>query len=97
MILYVSEGGSDRTEITETLVKEGVTYQECQAATERESGISNVRMMEIQANLPEVIPVPPEFTQGDTELRAWRLPSGKLVITDMAGNLEQITGSMPRR
>ena len=84
-------------ELTETLVKEGVTYQECKATTEREVGISAVQMVEIQANLPEVIPVPSEFTQGDTELRAWRLPSGKMIITDMDGNLEQITGSMPRK
>ncbi len=96
MIIYVSENGSDRTEITETLVTEGVTYQECKAATEREAGLSAVRMVEIQANLPEVIPVPPLYTQGDTEVRAWRLPSGKLIITDMDGNLEQVVRPLPR-
>ncbi len=95
MVVYVFESGSDRTELIEVLVKEGVTYQECKAATEREAGVA-VGMVEIQANLPEVIPVPPEFTQGDTEVRAWRLPSGKMIITDMDGNLEQITGHLPR-
>lgn len=96
MIIYVSENGSDRLELIETLVKEGVTYQECKASTEREAGFSAVRMVEIQANVPEVIPVPPELTQGDSNVRAWRLPSGKMVITDMDGNLEQITWPIPR-
>ncbi len=96
MVIYVFESGSDRTELIEVLVKEGVTYQECKASTEREAGAA-VGMVEIQANLPEVIPVPPEFTQGDGNVRAWRLPSGKLIITDMDGNLEQITGHLPRR
>ncbi len=95
MVIYVFESGSDRTELIEVLAKEGVTYQECKATTEREAGAA-VGMVEIQANLPEVIPVPPEFTQGDTEVRAWRLPSGKMIITDMDGNLEQITGHLPR-
>lgn len=96
MIVYVSENGSDRLELTEALVKEGVTYQECKAKTEQEIAHSAIQMVEIQANVPEVIPVPPEFTQGDTEMRAWRLPSGQLVITDMAGNLEQIVRPLPR-
>jgi hypothetical protein len=96
MIIYVSENGSDRLELIEALVKEGVTYQECKATTEREAGISAVRMVEIQANVPEVVRVPPELTQGDGEVRAWRLPSGKLVISDMDGNLEQITRPIPR-
>jgi hypothetical protein len=96
MIVYVSENGSDRTELSEALVTEGITYQECKAATEKELGVSAVQMVEIQANVPEVIPVPPEFTQGDTEIRAWRLPSGRLIITDMAGNLEQIARPFPR-
>ena len=52
-------------------------------------------MLEIQANVPEVIPVPPEYTQGAVDVRAWRLPSGKLVITDMEGNLERIASPPP--
>ena len=95
MLTYVFESGSDRTELVEVLVKEGVTYQECKSSTEREAGAA-VGMVEIQANLPEVIPVPSEFTQGDGNVRAWCLPSGKLIITDMDGNLEQITGPLPR-
>ncbi len=97
MVVYVTQDGSDRTELTETLVKEGVTYQECPAKTVREMGTTQYRLMEVQANLPEVIPVPPEFTQGDTEMRAWRLPSGKLIITTMDGDLEQIVQPKPRQ
>ncbi len=95
MVVYVSESGSDRADLIEVLVKEGITYQECKARTEREAG-GAIGFVEIQANVPEVIPVPPAYTQGDTELRAWRLPSGKLVITDMQGNLEQIVTPIPR-
>jgi hypothetical protein len=94
MVVYVTESGSDRTELTEVLIKEGVTYQECKAATEREMGFSSTRMVEVQANLPEV-KVPPEYTQGDIGVRAWRLPSGHLIITDMDGNLEQIAPPLP--
>jgi hypothetical protein len=96
MVIYVFENGSDRTELIETLVNEGVTYQERQATTEREAGVSAVRMVEIQANLPEVFPVPPEFAQSDGSVRVWRLPSGGMIITDMDGNLEQISGPLPR-
>ena len=35
MVVYVTESGSDREELTEVLVKEGVTYQEHRASTER--------------------------------------------------------------
>lgn len=95
MIVYVTESGSDRTELTEVLVKEGVTYQECQAGSVREMGTTSYGMLEVQANLPEVIPVPPEFTQGEIGVRAWRLPSGRLVITDQEGNLERIAQPLP--
>ena len=96
MIIYVFENGSDRTELIETLVKEGVTYQESKATTEREAGVSAVRMVKIKANLPEVFPVPPEFAESDGSVRVWRLPSGGMIISDLDGNLEQITGSLPR-
>lgn len=96
MVIYVFANGSDRDELIETLVKEGVAYREDKAITEREAGVSAVHLVEIRANLPEVIPVPPEFTQGDGSARAWRLPSGKMIISDLDGNLEQITGSLPR-
>jgi hypothetical protein len=95
MVVYVTESGSDRTELTEALVQEGVTYQECQAKTTRELGTTSYGIMEVQANLPEV-KVPPEFTQSEGDVRAWRLPSGRLVITDLEGNLERIATPAPR-
>ncbi len=96
MVIFVFANGSDRTELIETLVKEGVVYQEGKATTEREAGVSAVQLVEIQANLPEVFPVPPEFAESDGSVRVWRLPSGKMIITDMDGNLEQISGPLPR-
>jgi len=91
MIIYVHQGGSDRVELTEVLIKEGVAYQECKVESVRELGTASYRLVEIQANLPEV-----EYTQRDVEARAWRLPSGKLIISDMDGNLEQIVSPLPR-
>jgi len=96
MIIYVHEGGSDRVELAEVLIKEGVAYQERKVESVRELGTASYRLVEIQANLPEVIPVPAEYTQRDVEARAWRLPSGKLIISDMDGNLEQIASPLPR-
>jgi hypothetical protein len=95
MVVHVNESGSDRTELTEALVQEGVTYQECQSKTTRESGTASWRMLEVQANLPE-IKVPREFSESDGDVRAWRLPSGRLIITDLEGNLERISTPAPR-
>ncbi len=94
MVIYVTERGSDRQELTEVLITEGVTYQECKKESVRELGTSSYGVLEIQANLPEV-KVPPEYTQGDIGVRAWRLPSGRLIITDESGSLEQITTPVP--
>jgi len=94
MVIYVTEGGSDRQELTEALIREGVTYQECQKETVRELGTASYRLIEVQANLPEV-KVPPEYSQGDINARAWRLPSGRLIITDESGSLEQIAPPPP--
>ena len=91
MIVYVNEAGSDRTELIEELVKEGVTFKESSGKTTRESSTSGWRMVSVEANLPEVSPVPPEFVQSEGDVRAWRLPSGRLIITDLEGNLEQIS------
>ena len=91
MIIYVSEAGSDRQELTEELVKEKVTFKETSGKTTRESSTSGWRTVAVEANLPEVTPVPPEFNQSDGDVRAWRLPSGRLIITDLEGSLEQIT------
>ena len=96
MVVYVAEHGSDRAELTEALIAEGVTYQECQAQTTRELGTASWRLMEVQANLPEV-KIPPELRAGEIGARAWRLPSGRLIITDMEGNLERIATPPPSK
>jgi hypothetical protein len=66
MVIYVSELGSDRTELIEVLIKEGVTYQECPAGRDKELGSP---LLEIQANLPEVFPVPPRYVQSEGDVR----------------------------
>jgi len=37
-----------------------------------------------------VFPLPAAFVESDGDLRVWRLPSGRLIITDLEGNLERI-------
>ncbi len=82
---------SDRRELMEVLTAEGVTHEVSTRASTRELGTGSYELYTIRANLPEV-KVPPEYSQGEAfNLRAWRLPSGRLIITDMEGNLEQIT------
>jgi hypothetical protein len=95
MIIYVNETGSDRQELVEELVKEGVTFKESSGKTTRESGPSGVRTVAVEANLPEVWPVPPDFAQSDGDVRVWRLPSGRLLITDLEGSLERIATPRP--
>ncbi len=86
---------ADRRELMEVLTEEGVVYQVGQPASTREVGTGSYELFTIQANLPEV-KVPPEHSQGEAfNLRAWRLPSGRLIITDLEGNLEQIVAPRP--
>jgi hypothetical protein len=92
MVVYVTKAGSDRKELEEALVKEGVTYQECPAGRERELGSP---LIEIQANLPEVYPVPPQYVQSEGDVRVFRLPSGRVIITDLEGNLDRIAMPPP--
>ncbi|MGA8572161.1 MAG: hypothetical protein ACLP7A_08390 [Desulfobaccales bacterium] len=96
MIILVHEDGSDRVELTEALNKEGVPYEERQVETERELGTTSYRLVEILANLPEVFPVPAEFVQSEGDTRVWRLPSGRMIVSDLDGNLEQIASPFPR-
>ncbi|MFZ5448954.1 MAG: hypothetical protein ACOZFS_10005 [Thermodesulfobacteriota bacterium] len=94
MVIYVTKAGSERKELEEVLTQEGVTFQECPAGRERELGSP---LLEVQANLPEVYPVPPEFVQSEGDVRVWRLPSGRVIITDMEGNLDRIATPRPSR
>lgn len=91
MIVYVTDSGSDRMELAEVLVQEGVAYQECEAHFEREMGASSTGILEVQANLPEV------RKPGVTDERFWKLPSGRLIVTDMEGNLDRIETPPPEK
>jgi hypothetical protein len=92
MLLYLDQ--SALKEVEEVLVAEGVTFQK-RAGSENEPGTGNWLMFQVEANLPEVT-VPAEFVQSEGDARAFRLPSGKLIITDLEGNLEEISVPAPR-
>jgi hypothetical protein len=93
MLLYVKHSGLKQLE--EVFAAEGINFQKG-TGSEREPGTGSWLMFQILANLPEV-QVPGEYVQSEEDARAFRLPSGKLVITDLAGNLEQITIPAPGR
>jgi hypothetical protein len=81
-------------EVEEVLLAEGVAYQK-KAGRENEPVTGAWLMFQLEANLPEV-QVPREYVQSEGDARAFRLPSGKLIITDLEGNLEQITVPAPK-
>ena len=81
-------------EVEEVLVAEGVTYQK-RAGSQQEPGTGSWLMFQVEANLPEV-QVPKEYVQSEGDVRAFRLPSGKLIITDLEGNLENVTTPAPK-
>jgi hypothetical protein len=92
MLLYLDQ--SALKEVEEVLVAEGVTYQK-RAGSQQEPGTGSWLMFQLEANLPE-IQVPREYSQSEGDVRAFRLPSGKLIITDLEGHLDQITVPAPR-
>ena len=92
MQLFVT--AADSQELFEVLTSERVPYEQSMAESVRELGTGSFEVYKIQANVPEV-KVPSEYTQGDVGARAFRLPSGRLIITDLEGNLEQITIPVP--
>jgi hypothetical protein len=94
MLVYVDQSGLK--DLQEVLADEGVTFQERQTGSTRELNTGSWQIVQVEANLPEV-KVPSEYSQGEIGARAFRLPSGKLIITDLEGNLEQITIPTPRK
>lgn len=91
MMVYVNESGSDRAELLEALVRDGVTYRECPTESFRELGKGCWRVMEVRADLPEIILLPAGNDFLGLALKAWRLPSGRVVIAGANGSLEQVT------
>ena len=94
MIIYVDQSGWK--DLQEVLTDEGVAFQERQTGSTREMNTGSWQIVQVEANLPEV-KVPPEYSQGEIGVRAFRLPFGKLIITDLEGNLEQITIPAPNK
>jgi len=92
MIIYVDQSGLK--DLQEVLAAEGVTSQDRPTGSVRELNTGSWPVIEVQVTLPEV-KVPPEYTQGDIGTRAFRLPTGRLIITDQEGNLEQVTTPVP--
>jgi len=94
MILFVDQSGLK--DVQEVFAAEGVTFQARQGGSTRELNTGSWQIVQVEANLPEV-KVPPEYSQGEIGARAFRLPFGKLIITDLEGNLEQITIPAPSK
>lgn len=87
---------SDRKELMEILVAEGVTHQVRDLQSVRELGTGTYELVGVEANLPEE-KVPPGAAGGEVGARAFRLPSGRLIITDLDGNLEKIYTAPPKK
>lgn len=94
MLLYVDQSGLK--DLQEFFADDGVAFQEHLTGSTREMNTGSWQIVQVEANLPEV-KVPPEYSQGEIGARAFRLPSGKLIITDLEGNLEQITIPTPNK
>jgi hypothetical protein len=58
-------------------------------------GTGSYEVFKVQANVEE-IQVPPMYRSSEGDVRAFRLPSGKLILTDLEGNLEQIASPPPQ-
>lgn len=86
---------SDRRELMEILAAEGVTHQVRDLQSVRELGTGTYQLVGVEANLPEE-KVPPGAAGGEVGARAFRLPSGRLIITDQDGNLEKIYTPPPK-
>jgi hypothetical protein len=62
----------------------------------RELGTGTYELIGVEANLLEE-KVPPGAAGGEIGARAFRLPSGRLIITDLEGNLEKIYTPPPQK
>jgi hypothetical protein len=87
---------SDRKELMEVFIEEGVTHQVRDLQSVRELGTGTYQLVAVEANLPEE-KVPPGAAGGEVGARAFRLPSGRLIITDLDGNLEKIYTPPPKK
>ena len=94
MLIFVDQSGLK--DIQELLEEEGINFQHRPTGSVRELNTGSWSVSQLEANLPEV-KVPAEYSGGDIGARAYRLPSGKLIITDLEGNLERFTIPVPKK
>jgi hypothetical protein len=92
MILYIPR--SEQGEIAELLKQEGVTFEMGEKFAVREVGTGSYGVITVKANVLEV-EVPTRYRSSDGDIRAFRLPSGRLILTDLEGNLEQVVTLPP--
>lgn len=92
MILYIPK--PEREDIISMLTNEGVTFKIGDMSSIRELGTGSYELFKITANVEE-INVPPMYRSSEGDVRAFRLPSGKLILTDLEGNLERIETPPP--
>jgi hypothetical protein len=92
MILYIPK--SEREEITSMLTNEGVTFEIGDMASIRELGTGSYEVFTVKANVEE-INVPALYRSSEGDVRAFRLPSGRIILTDLEGNLERIETHPP--
>lgn len=87
MILYIPK--SEREDIASLLTNEGVTFEMGDVSSIREMGTGSYEVLTVKANVEE-IQVPPMFRASEGDVRAFKLPSGKIILTDLEGNLERL-------
>jgi hypothetical protein len=92
MILYIPK--SEREDIATMLTQEGVSFEMGNVSSTRELGTGSYEIFTVKANVEE-IQVPPMYRSSEGDVRAFRLPSGKLILTDLEGNLERIEAPLP--
>jgi hypothetical protein len=93
MILHIPK--SEREEIASLLSDEGVTFKMGDMVSIREMGTGSYELYTVTANVEE-IQVPPMYRSSEGDVRAFRLPSGKLILTDLEGNLERVETLRPQ-
>ena len=94
MILHIPR--SERDEIMALLTREGVTFEIGDVASIREMGTVSYEVFTVKANVEE-IQVPPMFRASEGDVRAFKLPSGKIILTDLEGNLERLETLPPQQ
>jgi hypothetical protein len=92
MILHIPKAA--RAEVTQTLMDEGITFEIGDVTSIRELGTGSFEVFTVKANLVEV-DVPPMYRASEGDVRAFRLPSGRLILTDLEGNLDRIASAPP--